>query len=124
MVRAPASAWNCLGRASVESGHSRVPEPPDMITGTISTAADGPAMASPSLPPGVMAKARAAIKRRALRRFATYSRPARSQPRPAPSAARIRATVTVVDLPADRRARTPRPPAAGPPSAPTTLSSV
>src|SRR4051812_8306522 len=26
-------AWNCLGRASVDRGHKRVPEPPDITAG-------------------------------------------------------------------------------------------
>jgi hypothetical protein len=35
MVWLDARAWNCFGFWGVDSGHSRVPEPPDMITGAI-----------------------------------------------------------------------------------------
>jgi hypothetical protein len=35
MVCSDAKAWNCFGLSGVDSGHSRVPEPPDMITGAI-----------------------------------------------------------------------------------------
>lgn len=31
----PTSGWNCLGCVSRDSGHSRVPEPPESKTGTI-----------------------------------------------------------------------------------------
>src|SRR3546814_5353269 len=33
MVSSPASGRNCLGKASRDSGHRRVPEPPDSRTG-------------------------------------------------------------------------------------------
>lgn len=34
--------WNCFGRAVVDSGQSRVPEPPDMMTGMIRVGANRP----------------------------------------------------------------------------------
>ena len=37
MVRSPPSLWNCLGESRRDSGHRRVPTPPDMMTGTIDT---------------------------------------------------------------------------------------
>jgi hypothetical protein len=32
-VRSPQSGSNCFGKDARDSGHSRVPEPPDKITG-------------------------------------------------------------------------------------------
>src|SRR5690606_27582870 len=34
-LRSPTRGWNCLGCVSRDSGHSRVPEPPERITGTM-----------------------------------------------------------------------------------------
>ena len=38
-LRRPASGTNCLGRARRESGHSRVPLPPESTTGRIAAPA-------------------------------------------------------------------------------------
>ena len=38
MVRSEISGQNCLGKLSRDTGHSRVPDPPDKITGTIGPA--------------------------------------------------------------------------------------
>ena len=35
IVRSETNAQSCLGKLSRDTGHSRVPEPPDRITGTI-----------------------------------------------------------------------------------------
>jgi hypothetical protein len=35
IVRSDTSGQSCLGKLSRDTGHSRVPEPPDRITGTI-----------------------------------------------------------------------------------------
>jgi hypothetical protein len=35
IVRSETKAQSCLGKLSRDTGHSRVPEPPDKITGTI-----------------------------------------------------------------------------------------
>jgi hypothetical protein len=40
MVSSAVSASNCLGRSGVDIGQSRVPDPPDRMTGVIGVGSD------------------------------------------------------------------------------------